>query len=431
LLITRAGGIGVPTSGESIFYLSWGPEFVFDGWRLPEQRPGPLVVVVVSVSALATATFAISSIGVLAPKLAGTFELSRAGIGLVTSLIFLGAAVGSGPAGRLTDQNDPARVLCFAMTLLTGSIALLALAPNRAVLLVAAALAGLAYGGVNPPTNVVVAGQLARRLGFFLSLKQSGVPLGGLFAGIVLPPVALAYGWRVSVALAAVFCAVAAAATPLLRNAKTVELAERTPGRRTTRRQIAALGAFGFVMAGSQWAFLTYLVLFLTQQFHFGLALAGLALALAQGLGASARLAWGWLSDASGRRLGVLLLMAGLQVIALELLAAFPARALVWPLVGFAGLTVVGWNGAFYGLVAETAGPGYVGQVSGQTLVLIFAGSVVFPPLLGALVDSVNSWRPLWAICGGMVAVGALALRIGLPGPDASSLVPVATESVL
>ena len=367
----------------------------------------------VSVAVLAASTFAISSVGALAPKLEDAFSFSKADIGLVTSLVFLGAALGSWPAGRLTDRIDPARVLCASMLLFTAAVALFAVAPDRAVLLLAAALAGVAYGGVNPPTNVVVAGQLSRRLGFFLSLKQSGVPLGGLLAGLVLPSVAIAYGWRVAVAVACVACAAVTAVTPLLRNARTIDPGPGRRGRETTRREVTALSAFGFVMAGSQWVFLTYLVLFLTDHFHFGLALAGLALALAQGLGACARLAWGWLSDLSRNRLNVLLAMAALQVVALELLAVVPDGALAWPLIALAGLTVVGWNGAFYGLVAETAGPGNVGQVSGQALVWIFAGSVALPPALGAIADALGSWPPLWAISGGVVAIGAGVLALG------------------
>jgi MFS family permease len=381
-------------------------------------------VVCVSVAALAASTFAISSVGALAPKLEAAFGFSRAEIGLVTSLVFLGAALGSWPAGRLTDAVDPARVLGWAMLMFTGAVGLLAAAPDRAALLLGAVLAGLAYGGVNPPTNVVVAGQLSRRLGFFLSLKQSGVPLGGLLAGLVLPPVAIADGWRTALLLAVGLCAAVTLATPLLRNAQRLRLSPssaRPADGPLSRRRQSALGAFGFVMAGSQWVFLTYLVLFLTQQFHFGLATAGVALALAQGLGACARLAWGWMSDRTGKRLEVLLLMAGLQVAALEVIALAPARALVWPLVALAGVTVVGWNGAFYGFVAEAAGPGNVGQVSGQALVWIFGGSVVLPPLLGVLVDALGSWRPLWAICGAVVGLGAVVLRLGFMGRGRSA----------
>ena len=54
-------------------------------------RPGSFAVVAVSISALAAATFAIVAIGTLAPKLQTQFGLSRAEIGLLTSLVFFGS----------------------------------------------------------------------------------------------------------------------------------------------------------------------------------------------------------------------------------------------------------------------------------------------------------------------------------------------------
>src|SRR5262249_26213481 len=163
-------------------------------------------------------------------------------------------------AGKLTDRRRPALVLGLSMAAFAGAFALFALAPDRGVLLVAVAFAGVAYGGVNPPTNVMVAGRLGGRGGFFLGAQQS---VGAL--GVVLPSVALAHGWRVSVGLAAVVCALAALAVVLVRNARRIVLTASGQGKDPGRREIAALGMFGFVMAGTQWAFLTYLVLFLTE----------------------------------------------------------------------------------------------------------------------------------------------------------------------
>src|SRR5205814_8108408 len=106
-----------------------------------------------------------------------------------------------------------------------------------------------------------------------------------------------------------------------------------------------------------------------------------LALALAQGLGAGGRLVGGFASDASRRRVLVLVVMAAVQALALELLATNPGHAAVWPLVALAGFTIVGWNGAYYALLAERAGAAGVGRASGDVLVFIFAGSVALPPL--------------------------------------------------
>ena len=91
-------------------------------------------------------------------------------------------------------------------------------------------------------------------------------------------------------------------------------------------------------MSGTQWTFLTYLTLYLTGERGFSLARAGLALALAQGLGAVGRLLWGHLSDAHGRRIRILLTMASLALASLALLASDPGSAAIWPLIRSASL---------------------------------------------------------------------------------------------
>ena len=390
----------------------------------PVRTPGPWAVVGVSIVALGAATFTLSAIGTLAPKIEKAFGLSRAEIGLLTSLVFVGSVFTSRLGGRLTDERGPARVLGWSLAAFAVSMGLAAIAPDAALFMAAIFVAGLVYGGVNPPTNVVVAGRLQqRRLGFFLSLKQSGVPIGGLLAGAVLPPIAVAFGWRVGFAVGVAACFAAAASTPLLRGATVLRAESGDNDSPLGRRRLAGLGIFGFVMAGTQWSFLTYLTLYLTERLHFSLAVAGLAVVVAQGVGAGARLIWGWWSDASGRRIQILLVMTAAQLVGLELLAGNPGRTVVWPIIALTGFTIVGWNGAYYALLADQAGPARVGRASGDVLAFIFAGSVVLPPLYGVLVDSAGAWRPMWAVAGAVSGLAGLTLWASLrESPLAPSL---------
>ena len=377
--------------------------------------PGAWAVVGVSVVALAAGTFSIVAIGALAPVLKADLGLSRPELGFLTSLVFIGSTISSRRGGKLTDSFGAARVLGLALVAFAVAMAGAAVAPTAVVFMFAVLAAGFAYGGINPPTNVVVAGTLVRRLGFFLSLKQSGVPLGGLLAGVVLPPVAVAFGWRWAFGLAVAVCFAAAATTPLLRNAAVL----RPPAGRAAfpgppRRHLVPVDIFGFVMSGTQWTFLTYLTLYLTGERGFSLQRAGLALALAQGLGAVGRLLWGHLSDAPGRRVPILLTMASLALASLALLASDPGSAAIWPLIAVSGFAIVGWNGAFYAFVAERAGPGQVGRASGEALSFVFGGAVAVPPLLGLLADATGSWQSLWAASATGVALAAGALWAGL-----------------
>jgi MFS family permease len=372
-------------------------------------------VVGVSLAALAAGTFAIVAFGTLAPELQAGLGLTRAEIGFLTSLVFIGSMLTSRPAGRLTDSIGPTRVLFGALVIFAGGMAFAAASPSKLALMLAVLVVGLAYGGVNPPTNVVVAGQLGRRLGFFLSVKQTGVPLGGLLAGVALPPIAVAFGWNWALALTAAVCLGVAAATPLLRNAAVLRGSGSTASEPSIqRRELVAIGLFGFVMSGSQWTVFTYLTLFLTEDLGFTLGVAGLALALAQGVGAGGRLLWGWLSDSPGRRLVILVFVALLSAGLLAALAGGVGRVALWPIIAVLGLALVGWNGAYHALVAERAGPGRIGKASGNALVFVFAGAVVLPPLLGLLGDALDSWPALWGLDAAVVVVAALVLAATL-----------------
>jgi len=334
------------------------------------------------------------------------------------ALVFIGGAFTSNPAGRLTDRIGPAAVLGWSLGLFGIAMLFAAVAPTAILFLVAIAIGGVMYGGVNPPTNVAVAGKMSGRLGFFLSVKQSGVPLGGLLAGVALPPIAVLAGWRWALAAAAGSCLVVALATPLMRG---VTIAAREDGRHQqrpplTRRELAALGTFGFVMSGTQWSMFAHLSLFLTEERTFSLAAAGLGLALAQGLGAAARLLWGWLSDLPGRRLAILSVLTATSVACLAALGGGVQGPGLWLVLALAGVSIVGWNGAYYALIADRAGAAGLGRASANALVFIFAGSVVMPPLLGLLVDLSGSWVPFWTLTAGLVALAGIVLQIGLRG---------------
>lgn len=390
------------------------------GAPAPARRaPGMTTVVLVSLAALAAGTFATVGIGALAPELQADLGFSRAQIGLLTALNSLGAAIASRRAGTLTDSVGPTRVLVLSLALFGTMVAVWAVAPTRAVFMAAVIVGGLAYGGINPPTNVVIAGRRVPRLGFFMSLKQTGVPVGGFLAGLVLPSVALAAGWRAAFAVASAAAFVVAACALALRGSAVLRGGTAGPQARAPRRDRVAIGVYGAVMAGGQWVFLTYLVLYLTEDEGFSLHLAGVALAIATASSVAGRLFWGWLSDRLARRVAVLAAAAAVGTGMLVLLAAGVGGPAVWPIAAVTGAALVGWNGAFHALVADRAGPGMLGRLSGETMTFVFAGAVVVPPLLGLLSERAGSWWPLWAADAALTAAAGLVLVVGLRRPPA------------
>ena len=83
-------------------------------------------------------------------------------------------------------------MLVGCLLLLAVGEAVAALAPNGVVFAAGVLVAGLGYGAVNPPTNVLAAVRSPDRRALAISVKQAGVPLGGMLAGAVIPAIAVA-----------------------------------------------------------------------------------------------------------------------------------------------------------------------------------------------------------------------------------------------
>ena len=370
-----------------------------------------------SVAAIAAGTFVSVSLGVLAPELRDAFGFSRAEVGLLTSLYALGGALSSPLGGRLTDRLGPARVLAGALLLMALATVLGASAPVGAVLMLAAFIAGGGYGGVNPPTNVIVAGRLGDRLGFFLSLKQTGVPLGGFVAGLLLPALAGAAGWRWAFAAGAVGTVLAAGTAHLVRGASVLgggpaaaEVEARPPASRIV---LATTVAYGFLLAGCQWVMMAYLVLSLHDGRGWSLAEAGGTLSVVTAFSIGGRLAWGWLSDRGASREPTLVGLALASAAGLAVLALEPPRAAVYVVAAVLGASLAAWNGVYHALVVERSGTRTAGRDSGRMLAFLFGGTVVVPPLLGLLSQVTHSWPVLWAVDAALVTAAAGGLALG------------------
>lgn len=380
--------------------------------------PGPWAVVGVSLAALAAGTFATIGIGALAPELQDEFGFSRGEIGVLIALVSVGSAVASRRAGTLTDSIGPVKVIAVSLVVFGAATLVAAAAPLAVLFMLAVLVAGLAYGGINPPTNVIVAGRMEGRLGFFMSVKQTGVPVGGFLAGVVLPPIAVWTSWRFAFAFAAVTALAVAGSTAFLQGAAVLRPtgpADVESG--PSRRERISMGFYGFVMAGAQWVFVTYLVLYLTDGAGFSLQAAGLVLALAMAVSVAGRLFWGWLSDHPGRRVSSLLGATALALAMLALIAGGIGGAAVWPVAALTGAALVGWNGAYHALIADRAGAGGIGRLSGEMMAVVFAGCVVFPPLLGFLSEALDSWTVLWSATAAAVALAGVGLLAGSRKP--------------
>jgi sugar phosphate permease len=244
-----------------------------------------------------------------------------------------------------------------------------------------------------------------------MSIKQSGIPLGGILAGIVVPTVALATGWRWSMLVPIGACIALAVISSRLQRVRPLGSGEA--GGSPTRVQLRLPHAytFGFLMAGIQVAIFIFLALYLVDVRGFNAGGAGSALALLLVGGLVGRPAWGWVSDrVHDERVRVLQMAALLSAIFLVMLPFVGDSVLFVVLLGI-GLCSVGWNGVYLALITEAVPARLVGSTTGMALLLVNLGAVALPPAVGLVVVRAN-WSISWSLCAAMslLSVGVLQL---------------------
>ena len=168
-------------------------------------------------------------------------------------------------------------------------------------------------------------------------------------------------------------------------------------------------------MTAAQYAFIGFLVLFLTDGRRVGLTEAALALVALQAASIVTRIAVGRWSDRVGSRLRPLrtLSLAAAAGLLADAFAADAPAVLLVPSLVVAGLASVSWNALTFAASAEMAPPGAAGAAIGVQNTALALSAALFLPLFGAVVDA-TSWSVGFGAAGMAPIVAALLLR-GVP----------------
>jgi MFS family permease len=330
--------------------------------------------------------------------------ISAAAAALATSSAAFGKFLGSYAAGVTADRIGERRVI------VAGGIGAGALVALAALLPVPWIFLAIVLGGVAGATSTPAGGRLVllafprNRHGIALSVRQTGIPAGGLVAAALLPWIAESWGWRWSLA-AAGGCA-ALGVLPIARRRFDVEPREppaaRPRGGGAIRdRNVLLLTAWGCLVVSGQFALVAFLALDLHRRAGFGLARGSVLVAVANAAGIAGRIAWGAISDraVSHGRKPLLVLLNALCFGSALLLLAVPGSAPFPVFVAVAvvaGLGLIGWQGLWITMLAEAAGRDRVGSATGFAGTFTIGMSAVAPTLFGLLADVSGTYRSIW-----------------------------------
>lgn len=399
------------------------PDARDEGGAAVEGAASRLALVVALTLAVQTlGSWSVLAFPAMATEIAGTLAIQPVLIGYLISLAYGIAMLVSLVAGRTVLRFGACRqgqAALVAFALACGAAATGTL-PGVAV---AGVLLGLGYGLINPATSHLLARvSPPHRRNLIFSIKQTGVPAGGVLAGLATPAAAVAFGWQAAVALNALVALALALALWPVRNGLDddrdrsvrvlraplagLKLVARVPGLRW-------LGIGVFFLSAVQLSLSAYLVVFLVEEAGMGLVAAGALLAATQAAGFAGRLVWGALADKTGDGNGV---MVGLTVgmTAAAVAAAWVAPGWpVWALYGLFlafGATAIGWNGVFMAEIVRLAPAREAGTATAGVLVPTFGGVLFGPSLFAVAYKLLDSY----ALTFGGLALVSLAAGASL-----------------
>jgi MFS family permease len=397
-----------------------------DGAAQGLRRHPAFVLFVVTAAQMATAmTNAV--LPTIAPEVAASLGVEPAWVGYQVSIFFAAAMAGTAYGGACIARFGPARSTQFT---LAGCIAcvLLFMLPHPAFIVIGSLIGGFGTGFINASgAQILVRYTPTSRRNLVFSLKQTGMPLGGMIVSLTAPALALAFGWRWALAP---MIAIALCALLLNQHARALWDRDRNPRAALGGQALGALPLVwqspalrwlalgGMCFSAVQRMLLTYLVLFLVTDRGYGLVQAGILLSVTQATGFVARPVWGWIADRAGNGMRVLMLIGVITTVGSLALVVIEGQAAMYVVCAALGLSSIGWNGLYYAEITRLAGAENAGAVTGGASFFIYAGVLGGPALFALSYGYLGSYSTtLYTLAViSIVALAALAIAFRRAG---------------
>lgn len=381
----------------------------------------------------AAAACAALTVPSIAPVIAARLDVPASMIGTYISLLYIGASTAALAGGGVVLRYGALRlsqaclIVCAAGLALTLVLGVDAGWIGAISIVLAALVVGVGYGPITPASSHVLAKTTPReRMALMFSIKQTGVPAGTALAGLIVPPLTVAFGWEAAVVLISLGCIVVALLAQPLRapldddRDRTARLsaAALVNGLALVMRSppLRTMALVSFVYAGMQMSVAGFIVAYLHTEIGLGLIAAGTALTVASVAGVIARISWGSFSDRTGAPRATLaligFLMAGASVAAALFTTAWPMLAIL-AVSAALGATAIGWNGVYLSEVARLAPSGEAGRATGGCLFFTYVGVVILPFLFGWLQRASGSYALCFVVAAIVCAAVALLLVWG------------------
>lgn len=401
-----------------------GPGARANGWLVP---------LLMTLAVQSAASFLIRLPPIVAPILFQDRGIGSTAIGYLSGIGMIGSMAFLLLGGPLMARVGSVRTLQLGLVGGALGAAMIAV-PSTALLVFGVFLMGLGYGpSVPASSDILRRAAPPNRQALVFSIKQSGVPIGGMIGGAILPPLIGIGGLAACLVASGLVALVVAIAIEPIRSRVEPEAASGAP--LTLRSFVSAetltgpiralldteglvrLALTGLTLAVSQGVWLAFFVTIFVDKIGLSLVAAGTLFAIMQAAGIVGRIALGWVADRIGSAVLTLKAATALSAICTLVLALVGTQT-PWPVLValsiVAGATVTGWNGVQVSEVARLSPPGRLREAVAGATMLLFSGYVVAPAIFALAVEATGSYT------GPLIAVAVLtAASVLLPGGTA------------
>ncbi|OPY73700.1 MAG: Hexuronate transporter [Syntrophorhabdus sp. PtaU1.Bin058] len=373
-----------------------------------------------------------SSIGIMGPVLKIDMNLSNTQFGILCGAIGVGTTLAQIPAGIWCDRLGVRSVMTVAFIFIAILTFVFSLGSGFAIPALVLLGIGLAVGCSQIAAAKAVidwfpyAGRATA-----MGIKQTGINIGGIVGSVVLPMLLGLYGWRLlyktmgglallfGVCFWLLFRDILNARKDFAAQSDGLGLKNALVSLKDTRFLcVTAAGVFLLIV---QFAFSSYLILYLNQGVHYTLKVSGFVLALSFAVGAIGRVGWGVVSDyiikSRETTLAIVALLGTASIIALAVITPSTPVWFLYLLAIFLGVTVMGWFGIWLALVGELSQGKSTGLGLGLSLFFANLGLLLGPPLFGILTDIFKSFSVAWFFIAFCMGIASPLMLVGKRSP--------------
>jgi MFS family permease len=377
-----------------------------------------------------------SALSVAAPLMMKELRLDAAQIGIVFSSFFAGYALFNFIGGYASDVLGPKRVLSLSMIVWSAFCGLMAVTTGLVSLLIVRTIFGFGEGPFSASANKVVANWFPRKqMGVAIGIANAGTPIGGALSGPVAGWLAVAYGWRVSFVVLALFGFVwilfwvfLAADKPDDQGRPDGVYADSLASN-VSRRPISvymkqpAIISTGIAFFGYSYIlffFLSWFPSYLTMAHHLDIRSMSLVNTIPWLMGTLGLALSGYLCDLLARVLNDVLFARKVVLVACLMLAAISvgaagviselnaAVALMTTAVFFIYLT----GTTYWAIIQETVAHENIGGIGGLVHLMANCAGIIGPAVTGFIVQATGLFTSAFLLAGAVAVCGALLVAI-------------------